>query len=98
MLHVPRGAGLQGSNVKSRRAFLPIAAAIFVSTLGADAPKADEVPPKLSPQAVREIAQLEAEIEAYRQKAERAEHWLHTVYKEIEDRFLKQEAPRRARR
>jgi cytochrome c peroxidase len=63
VLHVPRGAGLQGSNVKSRRAFLAIAAAIFVSTLGADAPKADEVPPKLSPQAVRQIAQLEAEID-----------------------------------
>ena len=63
MLHVPRGAGLQGSNVKSRRTFLPIAAAIFASTLGADAPKADEVPPKLSPQAVQEIAQLEAEID-----------------------------------
>ena len=44
------------------------------------------------------VAQLEAEIEAYRQKAERAEQWLHTVYKEIEDRFLKQEAPHRARR
>jgi hypothetical protein len=44
------------------------------------------------------VAQLEAEIDAYRQKAERAEQWLHTVYTEIEDRFLKQEAPRRARR
>jgi molecular chaperone GrpE (heat shock protein) len=44
------------------------------------------------------VAQLEAEIDAYRQKAERAEQWLHTVYKGIEDRFLKQEAPRRARR
>jgi hypothetical protein len=41
---------------------------------------------------------LEAEIDAYRQKAERAEQWLHMVYKEIEDRFLKQDAPRRARR
>jgi molecular chaperone GrpE (heat shock protein) len=44
------------------------------------------------------VAQLEAEIDAYRQKAERAEQWLHTVYKEIEDRFLKQDSPRRARR
>jgi molecular chaperone GrpE (heat shock protein) len=44
------------------------------------------------------VAQLEAEIDAYRQKAERAEQWLHTVYTEIEDRFLKQDAPRRARR
>jgi chromosome segregation ATPase len=44
------------------------------------------------------IAQLEAELETYRDKAERAERWLHTVYTEIEDRFLKQDAPRRARR
>jgi hypothetical protein len=44
------------------------------------------------------IAQLEADLDTYRQKAERAEQWLHTVYKEIEDRFLKQDAPRRARR
>jgi hypothetical protein len=44
------------------------------------------------------VAQLEAEIDAYLQKAERAEQRLHTVYTEIEDRFLKQDAPRRARR
>jgi hypothetical protein len=44
------------------------------------------------------IALLEAEAEAYRQEAERAEEWLHRVYTEIEDRFLKQDAPRRARR
>jgi chromosome segregation ATPase len=44
------------------------------------------------------IAQLEAELETYRDKAERAEQWLHMVYTEIEDRFLKQDAPRRARR
>ena len=34
------------------------------------------------------IAELEAEVEAYRQQAERAEQWLHKVYTEIEDRFL----------
>jgi chromosome segregation ATPase len=34
------------------------------------------------------IAVLEAEVEAYRQQAERAEQWLHKVYTEIEDRFL----------
>ena len=44
------------------------------------------------------IAQLEADQDTYRQKAERAEQWLHAVYTEIEDRFLKQDAPRRARR
>ena len=34
------------------------------------------------------IAELEAEVEAYRQQAERAEQWLHKVYTEIEDRFF----------
>ncbi len=37
------------------------------------------------------IAELEAEVEAYRVQAERAEQWLHKVYTEIEDRFLRQD-------
>jgi DNA repair ATPase RecN len=41
------------------------------------------------------IAELEAEAEAYRQQAERAEQWLHKVYTEIEDRFLRQGDDRR---
>jgi hypothetical protein len=36
------------------------------------------------------IAELEAEVATYQQKAERAEQWLHRVYTEIEDRFLRQ--------
>ena len=36
------------------------------------------------------ITELEAELEAYRDRAERAEQWLHKVYTEIEDRFLRQ--------
>jgi DNA repair exonuclease SbcCD ATPase subunit len=36
------------------------------------------------------VAELEAEIETYRDRAERAEQWLHRVYSEIEDRFLRQ--------
>ena len=36
------------------------------------------------------IAELEAEVEAYRDRAERAEQWLHKVHAEIEDRFLRQ--------
>jgi hypothetical protein len=36
------------------------------------------------------IAELEAEVEAHRDRAERAEQWLHKVYTEIEDRFLRQ--------
>ena len=35
------------------------------------------------------IAELEAEVAAYREQAERAEQWLHRVYTEIEDRFLR---------
>ena len=36
------------------------------------------------------IAELEAEADTYREKADRAEQWLHRVYTEIEDRFLRQ--------
>ena len=36
------------------------------------------------------IAELEAEVDTYREKADRAEQWLHRVYTEIEDRFLKE--------
>jgi hypothetical protein len=35
------------------------------------------------------IAELEAEVELYRDKADRAEQWLHKVYTEIEDRFIR---------
>ena len=35
------------------------------------------------------IAELEAEGQTYQERAERAEQWLHRVYSEIEDRFLK---------
>ena len=37
------------------------------------------------------VAQLEAEVSAYQERAERAEQWLHRVYTEIEDRFLRRE-------
>ena len=43
------------------------------------------------------IAELEAEVEAYRQQAERAEQWLHKVYTEIEARFLSQDKNDRRR-
>jgi predicted nucleic acid-binding Zn-ribbon protein len=36
------------------------------------------------------IAELETEIASYQERAERAEQWLHRVYTEIEDRFLRQ--------
>jgi hypothetical protein len=35
------------------------------------------------------IAELEAHAAAYQQQAERAEQWLHRVYTEIEERFLR---------
>ena len=42
------------------------------------------------------VAELEAEVAAYQERVERAEHWLHRVYTEIEDRFLQQSDGRRA--
>jgi hypothetical protein len=45
------------------------------------------------------IAELEAEVTAHRDRAERAEQWLHRVYTEIEDRFLRQDdGPRSGQR
>jgi len=35
------------------------------------------------------VAELEAEVEVTRERAERAEQWLRKVYTEIEDRFLR---------
>ena len=37
------------------------------------------------------IAELEAQAAAYQEQAERAEQWLHRVFTEIEERFLRQE-------
>ena len=42
------------------------------------------------------IAELEAEITAYQERADRAEEWLHRVYTEIEHRFLRQDDGRRS--
>jgi cytochrome c peroxidase len=49
--------------VKTHRTLLPIAAAILAATLGAETPKTGEASSKLSPQALQEIAQVEAEID-----------------------------------
>ena len=52
-----------------------------------------ETAQKLSHQlraAENRVAELEAEVAAYQERAERAEQWLHRVYTEIEDRFLRQ--------
>src|SRR6202521_2460360 len=45
------------------RTLLPITAAIFISTVGSDEPNAEETSSKLSPQALQQIAQVEAEID-----------------------------------
>jgi hypothetical protein len=43
------------------------------------------------------IAELEAEVRLYQEKSDRAEQWLHKVYTEIEERFIRQpEEKRRA--
>ena len=42
------------------------------------------------------IAVLEAEVQAYQQRADRAEQWLHKIYMEIDSRFLRND--RNARR
>ena len=44
--------------------------------------------------AEQHIADLEAEVERHRDRAARAEQWLHTVYTEIEDRFTPQASGR----
>jgi hypothetical protein len=57
-----------------------------------------EMAQKLSHQlraAEARINELEAEIGIYQEKADRAERWLHRVYTEIEDRFLRQDNGRR---
>jgi uncharacterized protein YlxW (UPF0749 family) len=37
------------------------------------------------------VTELEAEVAAYQNKADRAEQWLNRVYSEIEERFLRQD-------
>ena len=49
--------------MKTKRALLLIAAAIVAATLSPDAPGAEESSAMLSPQALQEIAQVEAEID-----------------------------------
>jgi hypothetical protein len=53
---------------------------------------------KLSDQlraAEAQVAELEAELSASRERADRAEQWLHRIYGEIEERFLQQSDSRR---
>ncbi len=41
------------------------------------------------------ITELEAEVDLYREKSDRAEQWLHKVYTEIEERFIRQAEEKR---
>jgi len=41
------------------------------------------------------IAELEAEVQQYRERAERAENWLHKISAEIEDRLISQPGEKR---
>ena len=45
-------------------------------------------------EAEQRIADLEGEAESHRDRADRAGQWLHKVYTEIEERFLRQESGR----
>ena len=52
-----------------------------------------EMAQKLSQQlrsAEARVAQLEAEVDSYRQQADRAEQWLHRIYTQIENQLLRQ--------
>ncbi len=43
------------------------------------------------------IAELEADAQTYQERAERAEQWLHKIYTDVEERFIKRpEEKRRA--
>jgi molecular chaperone GrpE (heat shock protein) len=41
-------------------------------------------------EAERQIAKLQAEVQRYRDRSERAEQWLRRIYKDIEDRLIRQ--------
>ena len=72
-------------------------------TAEANSRKALETAQKLSSQlhaAQDRIAELEAQLQLYREKAERAEEWLSKISAEIEDRLINQpeEKPRQVSR
>jgi hypothetical protein len=41
------------------------------------------------------IADLEAEVQTYRERAERAEEWFHKIYTEVEERFIRRPEEKR---
>lgn len=85
---------------------LDIAGRTILSLLNKAASVADEnsqhaldMAQKLSHQlraAENRIADLEADVRYYQDRCERADQWLHKIYSEIEERFLKPDDKRRA--
>ena len=59
---------------KTRRAVSSIAIAIVAATMGADAPGAEDSGTTLSPRALQEIAQVEAEIDRIEAQAMESRH------------------------
>jgi hypothetical protein len=41
------------------------------------------------------IAELEAEVQSYQERTERAEQWLHKIFPEIEERFIRRPEEKR---
>jgi hypothetical protein len=61
---------------------------------------AREMAQKLSHQlraAENRIGELEAELQLYREKSERAEQWLHKIFVETEERLIRQPEEKRRR-
>ena len=85
---------------------LDIAGRTILSLLNKAASVADEnsqhaldMAQKLSHQlraAENRIAELENDVRYYQDRCERADQWLHKIYSEIEERFLKPDDKRRA--
>jgi hypothetical protein len=63
------------------------------SVAEANSQRALEMEQELSHQlraATDRIVELEAEVQLYREKAERAENWLHKILTEVEERLMRQ--------
>ena len=41
------------------------------------------------------IAELEADVQTYQERADRAEQWLHKIYTDVEERFIRQPEEKR---
>ena len=66
----------------------------------ANSKHAREMAQKLSHQlraAENRIGELEAEVQLYREKSERAEQWLHKIFVETEERLIRQPEEERRR-